>query len=193
MSELFADDDYLIRQKVFTLLHAKFHVYDSQERVVLFSQQKAFKLKEDIRVYADESKAEERLLIQARQIIDFSAAYDVVDARESRKIGALRRQGWQSMLRDSWEFLDERDRPVAKIEEDSMALALVRRFITNLIPQSFRVSANGQTLATYKQMFNPFISKLRVHLEPGAREVLDPRLFLAAGILLIAIEGRQRG
>lgn len=193
MPDIFNDNEYLIRRKVFTVLGAKFHVYDTKDNIVLFSQQKAFKLKEDIRVYSDESKEQERLVIQARQILDFSAAYDVVDPVEGRKLGALRRKGWASMVRDSWEFLDENDRSVAQIEEDSMMLALVRRFVTNLIPQSFQASANGRMLAKYKQNFNPFVFKLRVLLEPAAREVLDPRMFLAAGILLAAIEGRQSG
>ena len=191
MADPFAADEYLIRRKVFTFLGAKFHVYDAAGNVVLFSEQKAFKLREDIRVYSDESKTEERLLIKARQIVDFSAAYDVVDARESRKIGALRRKGFSSLFRDSWEFLDAEDQAVAKIEEDSMLLATVRRFLTNLIPQKYHASANGRTRASFSQHFNPFVFKLGVQLEAGAREVIDPRLYLAAGILLVAIEGRQ--
>lgn len=193
MAEFFDGDEYLIRRKVFTFLSSKFHVFDAAGNVVLFSEQKAFKLREDIRVYSDESKSEERLLIKARQIVDFSAAYDVVDAAESTKVGALRRRGFKSILRDSWEFLDGSDRPLARISEDSLTLALVRRFLTNIIPQSFRAFAGDRLLATYKQHFNPLVFKLRVRLEPGGREIVDPRLFLAAGILLTAIEGRQRG
>lgn len=191
MSDPYAADEYLIRRKVFTILGAKFHVYDAAGNVVLFSEQKAFKLREDIRVYSDESKSEERLIIKARQIIDFSAAYDVVDAREGRKIGALRRKGFSSIFRDSWEFLNFEDQPVAKIEEDSMLMATIRRFLTNIIPQRYHVTVGGTSLATYRQRFNPFIFKLEVELEQGARNLIDPRLYLAAGILLVALEGRQ--
>lgn len=193
MADSFDGNRYLIRRKVLTILGAKFHVYDEHENLVLFSQQKAFKLREDIRVYSDESRTQERLWIKARQIIDFGAAYDVVDAQAQRKLGALRRKGLRSILRDSWELLDESDRPVGKIEEDNMGLAIVRRFLTNLVPQSFDVSVNGASVARYKQRFNPFISKLEVHLEPAARSTLDVRMFLAAGILLVAVEGRQGG
>jgi len=193
MAGNFDGNEYLIRRKVLTILGAKFHVYDAQGNIVLFSQQKAFKLREDIRIYADESKADERLWIKARQIIDFSAAYDVVDAKTQQKLGALRRKGLKSILRDSWELLDQNDHPVGKIEEDNMGLAVIRRFLTNLVPQSFDVSVGGKTVARYKQRFNPFILKLEVHLEPAAREALDARMFLAAGILLAAVEGRQGG
>ncbi|MCA8959532.1 MAG: hypothetical protein KDC38_03420 [Planctomycetes bacterium] len=193
LSAEFLHDHYLIRRKVLTVLGAKFHVYDPNENVVLFSQQKAFKLKEDIRVYASEAMTDERLSIQARQVIDFSAAYDVVDSHEGRKVGALRRKGFKSLLRDSWEFLDPDDRPIGKLEEDSTMLAVVRRLLTNLIPQTYHLRQGHTELAQYRQFFNPFVLKYRLEIEPDARELIDPRLLIAGGILLAAIEGRQEG
>ena len=192
MADGLTGSDYLIRRKVFALLGAKFHVYDPSGRLVAFSQQKAFKLKEDIRVYSDESMTSERLVIKARQILDISAAYDVVDPATGAKVGALRRKGLSSMLRDSWQILDASDGLLGTIVEDSFFLAMVRRFLTNLIPQKFHAEMNGRTVATYRQHFNPFIQKLDVHVEQGAGAPFDPRLALASGILLVAIEGRQR-
>lgn len=183
--------DYIIRRKVFTFFGQKFHVYDADGNLLLYTKQKAFKLKEDIRIYSDETMSEEKLVIQARSIIDFSAAYDVVDCLDGAKVGALRRKGFKSMFRDSWEFLDDNDAVIGKVEEDSLAMATMRRFLSNLIPQRFHISHNGATVATYSQFFNPFIYKLQVHLEPGAADVMDPRLILAGGILIAAIEGRQ--
>ena len=188
----FSDNQYMVRRKVLTVFGAKFHVYNTSGELILFSKQKAFKLKEDIRVFADESMDVERLVIKARQVVDFSAAYDVVDPSENRKIGALRRKGWKSLVRDSWEFLDENDQPIAVVEEDSLFMSLLRRFLTNLIPQSFHVKQNERVLITYKQNFNPFVLKIKVSIEPDGRDVIDPRLALAGGILLAAIEGRQR-
>jgi hypothetical protein len=53
--------------------------------LLLFSEQKMFKLREDIRVYSDEAKTQEVLAIKARQIMDFSAAYDVVESATGQK------------------------------------------------------------------------------------------------------------
>lgn len=84
---LFQLDRYLIRRHVFKVLGAGFHVYDGSGSLVAYSRQKAFKLKEDIRVYADATMQQELLRIAARQVIDFSAAYDVIDGgRRSRRI-----------------------------------------------------------------------------------------------------------
>jgi len=191
MSTEFTHPTYLIRRKVFAFFGGQFHVYDPQGRLLLFSRQKAFRLREDIRVYTDETESEERLWIRARQIIDFSAAYDVVASQTGELVGTLRRKGFSSLLRDSWEFLDERGQPVGKMMEDSMTLALLRRFLVNLIPQSFHATIAQQPVASYRQRFNPFIYKLDVQVAPGASAVIRTEMLLAAGILLTAIEGRQ--
>jgi len=185
------DNQYLIRRKIFTILGQKFHVYDGYGKLIGFSKQKAFKLKEDIRFYADETMQEEKLVIRARQVIDFAAAYDVVDSKTQQKLGACRRKGWSSLLRDSWEILDEQDIPVAKVSEDSMLLATLRRFLSNLIPQHYGIIDNsGRKQADLRVQFNPFVYKMHVVVEPDA--TVHRGVILAAGILLAAIEGRQK-
>jgi len=180
---------FMVRRKILTIAGASFHVYDKDMRVVAFSRQKAFKLKEDIRVYTDESKSTELLSIQARQIVDFSAAYDIVDSAEQKKIGAARRKGWSSIMRDSWELLDENDHPVAQLREDSAMAAFFRRFLSNLIPQKYVLSsADGAELALLRVRFNPFVYKLEVEVTGDT----DPRMVLGAAVLLAAIEGRQK-
>ncbi len=189
---VFEHSSYLIRRKVFTFLGAAFHLYDSVGTVIGFCKQKAFKLKEDIRIYTDESCTDELLVILARNVVDFSASYDVVDPRAGEGVGTLRRRGFKSMLRDEWILLDAAGAEIGTIIEDSMIMALVRRFLTNIIPQGFTALAGQTEVATYKQNFNPFVSKLDVKLNPSAHEHIDPRLLLAGGILLGAIEGRQQ-
>ncbi len=185
------NQQFTIRRKVFTLLGAKFHVFNAQGEIIGFSKQKAFKLKEDIRIYADESMAQESVRIAARQIIDFSAAYDVVESATDTRVGVLRRKGFSSMIRDSWEILAADESPIGTITEDSMALAMVRRFIMNLIPQTFNLrDAAGNQLAEFRSHFNPFVQKMTVTVYPDCP--VGPALILAAGILLVAIEGRQQ-
>lgn len=184
--------EYLIRRKVFALLGAQFHVYDPSNQLIGYCKQKAFKLKEDIRLYTDESMAKERLSIQARSILDFSAAYDISDSLTGTQLGALKRKGWTSMIRDSWIVMDPSGEEIGKIEEDSMGMALLRRFLSNWIPQSFHLVDNeGLELATFHQQFNPFIFKMTVKVDPKCP--LNPLMVLASGLLLAAIEGRQEG
>jgi hypothetical protein len=183
--------NYLVRRKVFKFLGAAFHIYDPSGQVAFYSQLKAFKLKEDIRIYTGEDMQTEALVIQARQIIDFSAVYDVYDPRTQEKVGALKRKGMKSMIKDEWMFLDTEDREIGLIQEDSMALALVRRFLTNLIPQTFLGSVNGRQVCEFRQNFNPFVIKVNLDFAMDTEGLLDRRLGLAAAVLLCAIEGRQ--
>ena len=186
--------EYTIRRKVLTLFGAKFHVYDSDGGLIGFSKQKAFKLKEDIRVFTDESEETEMLSIKARSVIDFSSSYDVVNSQTGAKLGTLQRKGFSSMLRDSWIVMDAKGREFGKIQEDSMGMALVRRFLplgAMLFPQKFHLgSEDGEEHATFKTHANPFVHRMTVNVEPNCK--VDPLLVLAAGILLIAIEGRQQ-
>ena len=50
---------YLFRRKVFTLLGRAFQVYDEGKNLVLYSRQKPFKLREDFRVYSDQTQSRE--------------------------------------------------------------------------------------------------------------------------------------
>lgn len=191
MNPAFSFDRYMLKRQVFALT-GKFRYFDPSGRLVLFSEQKMFKWREDIRVYSDESKTQEVLMIKARQIIDFSAAYDVVDSASGQKVGALRRKGLSSILRDEWEILDANDQVIAKVIEDSMGLALLRRFLTNLVPQNYDILMGETRVGDLKQPFNPFVYNLDVDFSMDINRRLDRRLGLAAGILLAAIEGRQQ-
>lgn len=191
----FAADHYVLRRKVFSFLHRKFYLYDAHEQqVLLYSQMKAFKLKQDIRLYSDESMSTELLRIQARNIIDFSAAYDIIDSQLNFRLGVMRRKGWSSMIRDTWELLDPNEQPLGVIMEDSTLKAVVRRFIdlaATLMPQAFHVEIAGRTVATFTQNWNPFVRKLRVDFSADTTRLLDRRVGIAACILMMAIEGRQ--
>ena len=181
-------DRVLMRRKVLAIA-PQFQIFDEQGGMLLHCQQKLFKLKEDIRVYSDTSKQHEIMTIQARQILDFSAAYDVVDTQNHVKVGALRRKGWKSLFRDEWEILDPQDQSIGWMRETGFAL--LRRFF-NFLPQSFAIEINGAPAGVVKQSFNPFVFKAWMDLTQDPERKLDRRLAMAAGVLLMAIEGRQR-
>ena len=185
-------DQYMLRRKLFTIAGAKFQIFDSAGNLVMFCKQKAFKLKEDIRLFSDESQTTEMLAIKARSVIDFGAAYDVEDSTTGEAVGSLRRKGLKSMFRDEWHLFDARERQIGTIKEDSAGMALLRRFtIPMLFPQTYHVEARGKHVATFKQNFNPFVYKLNVDFRQDPDSILDPRLGLAAAVLLAAIEGKQ--
>jgi hypothetical protein len=191
MHPAFSYDRYLLKRQVLALT-GKFRLYAPDGSLVLYSQQKMFRLREDVRVYADEARAQELLWIQARQIIDFSAAYDVTDSTTSMKVGAVRRRGFRSLVRDTWEILGPADQPLAVVQEDSLALGLLRRFLLgSLLPQNYDALIGETRVADLRQRFNLFRYELDIDFSFDPARRLDRRLGLAAAILLAAIEGKQ--
>ena len=191
--EIYRVDRFLARRQVFRLFGAGFSLHSADGRVLASSQQKAFRLKEDIRVHEGESGAE-ILAIKANKVLDFSAAYQVEDSRTGEPIGSLRRKGWSSMFRDSWEILDPSGIVRGKVTEDSGWKAMVRRMhevAAALMPQTYHIEVGGQVVGTMAQNFNPFVQKYTVDLSADTDAILPRPLAVATVILLLAIEGRQ--
>lgn len=187
----FEHPTYLIRSKVFTVSGRSFNVLDPAGNLILFSHMKGFRLKEDIRLYSSPDMSRELLVIQARQIIDFSTTYDVFDPDENRKVGSFRRRGLKSLMRDEWVLMNTLGHETGKIREESAMLAFLRRLLGPIVPQRYVASTGGMEVAHFSQKFNPFLLKLRLDFTADRENLLDRRLGLAAGLLLCAIEARR--
>lgn len=187
---------FVIRRKVLKLFGAAFYIRDPAGSLIGYCKQRAFKLKEDIRIYADEACTSEWITIKARSIIDFGSTYDVARP-DGRVLGSLRRRGLAStFVRDSWLVFDAGGREVAQVREDGSALPVLRRFVdfvAVLFPQRYSLVRNdGAVLATFRQRFNPFIYQLEVRIA-HADPAVEDALILAVGCLITAIEGYQAG
>lgn len=186
----FTKNEYIFRKKFLKLFGGAFHVYDSSGNVVFFSKQKAFKLKEDFTVYADESMQKDLLTIKADRVVDISAEYRVVDSTTGEDVGTIKRKGLKSILKDQWTIRGKKSEKTATLIEESTLGAILSRFI-NLVPQKYVIKDDsGMELATIRQHFNPFILKYSMSMLDG-RNSIDPRLLIAMGIMISSIEGRQ--
>jgi len=187
----FQHNHYLFRRKVFKLFGGAFHVYDEGGNLLFYAKQKAFKLREDFRVYSDERQMEELLTIKTPQILDFGATYNVQDATTGEAIGAIRRKGLKSIIKDEWIFLSNEGQEIGRLTESSLAGALLSRYI-NLIPQTYVItSADGRKVAEIRQHFNPFLLKYSMTIVDPSPSI-NRRLLISSGILLAGIERRQR-
>jgi hypothetical protein len=199
-------ESYTIRRKVLKIFGAAFHIYDPAGKVVGYCKQKAFKLKEDIRIFTDETCTNELIAIKARSVIDFGANYDVYvgagavspgakNEPTGLSLGSFRRKGLKSsFFRDHWLVLDRNGAQVAEMIEDGGFLSFARRYIewvALLSPQKFTLKkTDGTVIARYRQHFNLFVYRLSVSVDRDDAQ-LDDLVILAGGCLICAIEGRQ--
>jgi hypothetical protein len=116
----------------------------------------------------------------------------VVDTAMNQKVGALRRKGLRSILRDEWEVLDANDNMIGLIFEDSIGLALLRRFLLgSWLPQNYDITLGQTRVGDLRQNFNLFRYELNLDFSMDTARMLDRRLGIAAGTLLAAVEGKE--
>ncbi|MEJ2367685.1 MAG: hypothetical protein P8Z49_04895 [Acidobacteriota bacterium] len=191
MQELFQYPSYLIRTKPFVLFGGIYQVYDGFGDLVFTCRREVFKLKKTLHLYAGDG-GPEILTIHARRIAELVSAYDVFETPTQAHVGTLKRNYIRSIMRDEWEIMNAEEAHIGELREDSTQWALVRRYLLNLVPQVFYATVAGGIVAEYRQNFNPFLLKIKVDFSPDIRNVYDRRLGLAAGLLLAAVERRQR-
>jgi len=103
--------------KISTLAN-DFIATDANGTGIAYVRQKLFKLKEDISVYSDESKAHEVYRIKADRWLDFSAAYSFYDST-GKEFGKIARKGWRSIWKAEYDIIDQNGEVQYQITEES--------------------------------------------------------------------------
>ena len=183
-------------------------VTDAEGRPVLFVHQKAFKLKEAVTVYRDESKETALYTIAADRVLDFNAVYRIRDGL-GREVGALARRGRRSIWRARYDVLDPEGRSVYRVHEDSAAVkvldALVQQvpvvgaFAGYFLNPSYTVEADDP--ATPEQEGEPV---MRLAKEPALFEgrfsldwiadlATDQEELVVVALIMMLLRERTRG
>ncbi len=185
-------NQYMIKEKFLKIFGNKFSFKDTENRTHGFCEQKRFRLKEDIRIYSDETKSHEWLKIKQRQVVDAWGGFDIADSQTGEHIGTVRRKFWASIIRTRWYLLDAQGTEIGVLMEDSTAYALARRLLLGiLLPKKFSVMIEGlNEVVTIRQMFNPFLKKTVVNIPPN--HPLDRRFIAGLAIVIAAVDGRGK-
>tara|TARA_Y100000814_G_scaffold41136_1_gene25842 strand:- start:466 stop:1047 length:582 start_codon:yes stop_codon:yes gene_type:complete len=192
MAKLLELNQYLIREKFLKFFGNKFRIVDEQDNLYGFCEQKRFRIKEDIRIYDDENKNNEWLIIKQRNLVDAWGGFDIVDPRENLLLGSIRRKFWKSVLRTKWELLDSDGNEIGMLIEDSLGYAIARRILLGiLLPKKFTLwtSADQQPI-TMRQKFNPLIKKLVVTIPSD--HAFDRRFIAGLAMVIAAVDGRGK-
>jgi hypothetical protein len=96
---------------------AQISVSDASGNLVFYVKQKAFKLKEDITVFADREQSRALFTIKADRMIDWSAKYTLA-AAGGASLGTVGRKGMRSLFKALYEISDGQ-RQVATLKEES--------------------------------------------------------------------------
>ena len=191
MAKLLELNQYLIREKFWKIFGNKFRIMDEQDNLYGFCDQKRFKIKEDLRVYDDENKNNEWLVIKQKNLIDAWGGFDIYDPKAGILLGTVRKKFWNSILRTRWELLDSEGQNIGVLEEDSLGYAIARRTFLGILPKKYTLHTIGSNVPiTMRQKFNPFIKKLVVNIPP--EHPFDRRYIAGLALVIAALDGRGK-
>lgn len=191
-SSLWYQNFYRIRKKTITVGN-KYWLEDQSGAILGFCKQKLFKLKEDIRIYTDESMTQELFRIKQEQIMDVWGNFAVIDSSTNNKLGFVKRNIISAFVKDTWEIYTTSNQMVGKIEEKSTGHALARKYMPGgaLIPEKMHLEMNGQILADINQEFKIIgdIWTMNCQMVPSN---FDRRVLLACMLLMGMIERKHK-
>jgi len=184
---------YQLQQKVLAVA-MQYRILDPSGGLVGYVKQKVLKLKEDIRIFADDSMQQEVLLIKQKQVLDFTGAFAVSDPATGQLVGYLKRKGLKSIMKDEWEILDAQGQIVGRIYEAGGLMTTLRRFISFLafIPKTYNVELNGQIVSIFKQKFKAIGDIWDLDFSGDPNHDLDRRLGICGALMMSMVE-RNKG
>lgn len=192
MDPRWAGSRFTVREKKWTI-GRQYYVLDEAGKPLAFCRQKAFRLREDIRFYADETQAVELFRMQTAKILDFNANFEIVDSATGAVVGAVGRRGWKSILRDHWRILDAQGQVVGTMREHGGFLSVARRFVglLQMVPHRYELllGPEGQerSVGEIRERFQLFGDTYDVSFAPGS---LDPRVAVALVVCADGLEGQ---
>ena len=105
-------------------------VTDATGAPLFYVRQQAFKLREAVTVYRDETRQAALYTIAADRVLDFNAVYRIRDG-QGREVGALARRGRRSIWRARYDILDAQGESRFRVHEDSA----MTRVLDSLVQQ----------------------------------------------------------
>ena len=175
-------------------------VSDASGRVVLYTKQKAFKLKEAVTVFADVEQARPLYTINADRVLDFNARYNIADTA-GRPLGAIARKGRKSLWRAHYEVMDGGGQPMTIQEENGWVkvgdalfgeipiLGIFSGYVFN--PSYVLTNASGAPLMRIAKQ--PAFMEGRFRIEKLAELSESDETRAVLGFLMMVLLERRRG
>jgi len=190
LEQLQEQRQFLVRQRI-RLMVNQYEVHaanpdGSEGELLAFAQQKRMAFKEQVTLYADDTKQQPVLGFKARQVIDLGATYDVTDAAGT-PVGLFRKDWKSSLLRSTW-HVEQPGLGTAIGQERNIWVAVLRRFVDSLswLPYHFDFTIDGQpAFSVVKKWGLRDRYVVDVH-----NPQLDRRLVMAMAVALDALQAR---
>ncbi|HJS73478.1 MAG TPA: zinc ribbon domain-containing protein [Vicinamibacteria bacterium] len=146
--------------------------------------------KRHVHFYRDDSKRELLLEVLQDQKLAFLTHTFTVNEPGGRTIARLQKNMLTDLFRKKWSCAAPDGRALWEAKEDSILLAIVRRFFTRLVPLCFIFCLpGGQVVGEFNRKFT-LLDRYVLDLSRDAAGALDRRVAVAMGVMLDTGERR---
>lgn len=196
--------DRLLVQQVFRPIGNEYRISVPApgERVegepILFVKQKKLAVREDIRFRTNPDSDAYLFMIKSKSMFEFRGRHDVFDA-SGTPIGQLAKDFGKSLLRSHWTVSDASGAEIMTAQEQSLPIALIRRFagylpiagagLLSYLPFNFTLRHDGVEVGTYGRVIGAFRDRYVLNVGEGLQHV-DRRLLVAFMVALDALQDR---
>jgi uncharacterized protein YxjI len=185
----------------FLTISSYIRVVDATGQLVSYVKQRAFRLKEDVTIFADEAQTQPVYHIKADRVIDIGATYSISSA-DGRPLGALRQRGMRTLWSATYDVVDDTGSNVGLIHEQDPWVKVIDGLIGGIPFLGFVIQqwinptylidgADGVTVLRMRK--RPSLIERRFILDEEAP--LPPRLEALAlpAVLMVVLLERGRG
>lgn len=178
-----------------------FTATDANGKTIAYVRQKIFKFKEEINIYADESRTKINYRINADRWLDFSAAYSFTD-KENCEFGKIVRKGWASIWKADYELIDQHERLQYHIREENAwakvfdtflgEIPILNFFTGYIFNPSYKVmDLNGRTIIRLHK--EPSFWGRKFHITQLEEIDRDDQERILLGLMMMILLERRRG
>jgi len=176
-------------------------VVDATGQLVGYVKQRAFRLREDVTIFADEAQTQPVYHIKANRIIDIGATY-AISTSDGRPLGGVRQRGMRTFWKATYDILDDAGSAIGLVHEQNAWVKVIDGLIGEIPFLGFVIQqfinptylidgADGVTLLRLRK--RPSLIERRFAVEQDAP--LPPRLDQLAlpAVLMVVLLERGRG
>lgn len=185
----------------FLTISSYIRVVDATGRLVGYVKQRAFRLREDVTIFADEVQTQPLYHIKANKIIDIGATYSI-STSEGRPLGAVRQRGMRTFWKATYDIVDESGNAIGLIHEQDAWVKVLDGLVGEIPLLGFVIQqwinptylidgADGVTLLRLRKRPSLIERRFVVEQESPLPARLD-QLALPAVLMVVLLE-RGRG
>lgn len=187
---LFLQDRFRARQTRFSLT-PKLYFQDEDGKTLAFVRNLSLHWNRELRVFTDPTLSFELLTITPAAEQPNEKSFEVFDPVNRERVGKIRIPHVSGLQKQEWNLFDGAGAQVGHLQENSVMLAALRRYLSEAIPQAYTFYGEDR-IAGHASLMNAIFSpEMEIDLCSDHEKPLDRRLVVAVLVMVWAGRNQQ--